>query len=55
MPTADVLSLDIDCILAAQALTTASSLSIPPTDVVIATSNVSHLSRFVNAELWESI
>jgi len=55
MPTADVLALDIDCILGAQALTMASFLSIPPADVVVATSNVSHLSCFVNAELWEKI
>ena len=55
MPTADVLALDIDCILAAQTLATALSLSIPDSDIVIATSNVSHLSRFVRAELWETI
>jgi hypothetical protein len=55
MPTADVLALDIDCILGAQALAMASSLSIRSADVVVATSNVSHLSRFVNAEMWDKI
>jgi hypothetical protein len=55
MPTAEPASLDIDCILAAQAITTASTLSVDPSDVVVATSNVGHLSRFVNAEMWETI
>ena len=55
MPTADVLALDVDCILGAQALSMASFLSVSPPDVVIATSNVSHLSRFINAEEWEKI
>lgn len=48
-PTAGDNTIDIDMILAAQALT----LGTP--DVVIATTNVGHLSRFVPAELWQAI
>jgi hypothetical protein len=48
-PTAGDNILDGDMILAAQAAT----LGFP--DVVIATTNVGHLSRFVRAELWQQI
>ncbi|NLX99987.1 MAG: type II toxin-antitoxin system VapC family toxin [Rhodopirellula sp.] len=48
-PTAADNTIDADMILAAQALT----LEIP--DVVIATTNVGHLARFVPAESWQSI
>jgi predicted nucleic acid-binding protein len=48
-PTAGDNTIDADMILAAQALT----LGVP--DVVIATSNVGHLSRFVPADLWQNI
>ena len=51
LPTGDPKKLDIDVILAAQALT----LGIPTGDLVIATSNVSHIARFVPADLWSSI
>ena len=51
IPTADPKRLDIDVILAAQALT----ISVPHADIVVATSNVGHLSRFVNAQEWSSI
>jgi predicted nucleic acid-binding protein len=48
-PTAADNTIDIDMILVAQALT----LGVPA--VVIATTNVGHLSRFVPAELWQTI
>jgi len=51
LPTAGPDALDADCILAAQAL-----LSAGPSDTVtVATENVAHLSRFVDAQLWETI
>jgi predicted nucleic acid-binding protein len=51
IPTADRFALDIDVILSAQAL----SLGLPPSDLVVATGNVRHLSRFVPAEEWQNI
>jgi hypothetical protein len=48
-PTASDKTIDGDMILVAQALTLAVS------DVVIATTNVGHLSRFVSADLWQNI
>ncbi len=48
-PTAGDKTIDADVILAAQAITLAVS------DVVIATTNVGHLSRFVQADLWQNI
>lgn len=48
-PTAGDNTIDADMILAAQALT----LGVP--DVVIATTNIGHLSRFVPAERWQNI
>ena len=47
-PTAVDWALDCDVILAAQALT----LGAP---AVIATTNIAHLSRFTQAELWQNI
>ena len=49
--TADKHALDGDVILCAQAL----SLGLAPSEFVIATSNVKHLSRFVPAEEWANI
>jgi predicted nucleic acid-binding protein len=49
--TGDPKKLDIDVILAAQALT----LGIPANDLIIATTNVRHLSRFVPADEWQNI
>ena len=48
-PTADDKALDGDVILAAQAMT------LGATDVMIATTNVAHLSRFAPAALWTDI
>lgn len=48
-PTAGDKTIDGDIILVAQAITLAVS------DVVIATTNVGHLSRFVSADLWQNI
>jgi predicted nucleic acid-binding protein len=48
-PTADDKTLDGDVILAAQAMT------LGATDVVIATTNVGHLSRFAPTALWPDI
>jgi predicted nucleic acid-binding protein len=50
-PTASVDALDGDAILAAQAL----SLGVPTTDLIVAATNVGHLSLFVPADLWTNI
>lgn len=50
-PTADSKELDIDVILAAQAL----SFGVPASDVVVATTNVRHLAQFVAAKHWTGI
>lgn len=48
-PTAGDKTIDSDMILAAQAMT------LDVVDVVIATTNVGHLSRFAPADLWQKI
>lgn len=48
-PTSGAEALDADAILAAQAVTLGVS------NTTIATTNLSHLSRFATAELWENI
>ena len=48
-PTVGDKTIDGDMILVAQAITLGSP------DVVIATTNVGHLSRFITAELWQNI
>ena len=50
-PTAEPQALDIDILIAAQAL----SLGAAPSDVVIATTNAKHLSQFVAARHWSEI
>ena len=50
-PTADAKDLDIDVILAAQALSFGPARS----DVVIATTNAKHLSQFITAQNWSEI
>ena len=49
--TASDLALDGDVILAAQALT----FGVPPSEILVATTNVGHLSRLVGAKLWRDI
>jgi hypothetical protein len=48
-PTAGDKTIDGDMILVAQAMI----LENP--DVVIATTNIGHLSRFIKAEMWQNI
>lgn len=50
-PTADPRELDCDVLIAAQALT----MGVPVADLIVATTNVGHLSRFVPADLWLNI
>jgi predicted nucleic acid-binding protein len=50
-PTADAKALDGDVILSAQARL----LSDEITEVIVATTNVAHLDRFVTASDWQSI
>jgi predicted nucleic acid-binding protein len=51
LATADPKELDVDVIQAAQL----HALGCAPADLVIATSNVGHLSRFWRAERWEQV
>lgn len=56
LPTADKLALDADVLLAAQAATLRpSEWDRADARVVIATTNVGHLSRFAEAQLWQDI
>lgn len=48
-PTAGDKTIDGDMILIAQAMT------LEIAEVVVATTNVGHLSRFIAADLWQSI
>jgi predicted nucleic acid-binding protein len=50
-PTADPKALDIDVILAAQAL----SFGPAPADMIVATTNPGHLSQFIAAKDWQEI
>lgn len=51
LPTASPEALDGDVILAAQAL----SLGIPAPNLIVATTNPAHISRFLAADLWTNI
>jgi predicted nucleic acid-binding protein len=51
LPTADPAELDCDVVLVAIVL----AAGFPPDQVVIATSNVGHLSRFLRADNWRNI
>ena len=48
-PTAGDKTIDGDMVLVAQAITMGDR------DIVIATTNVGHLSRFITAELWQNV
>ena len=50
-PKAGANALDVDVILAAQAL----SFGSPAGDVVVATTNPKHLAQFLTAKQWEDI
>ena len=49
--TADVKALDGDVIMAAQILT----CGLPPTEIIVATTNVRHIVRHIAADLWSNI
>jgi predicted nucleic acid-binding protein len=51
-PTAPAEALDIDVVLAAQALVAAESFALDP---IVATDNVGHLERMVTAHKWSSL
>ena len=53
--TADPKELDCDALIAAQALEYQEIHGLARSHVVVATTNVGHLSRFVRAELWSEI
>lgn len=56
LPTADRLALDADVILAAQAATLdPAAWGMAGARVVVATVNVGHLGRFVEARAWQAI
>lgn len=55
LPTGDPKRLDIDVILAAQALTVATLVAGEGDELIIATSNVAHIARFANTDLWTNI
>ena len=50
-PTAAPHELDADVLIAAQALT----MSVAPTDLVVATVHMGHLGRYVTADTWTQI
>jgi predicted nucleic acid-binding protein len=54
-PTADPKELDCDVLIAAQALDYQATHGLTARDVIVATSNVGHLSQFLAADLWRNI
>ena len=50
-PTAPDTDIDVDVILAAQAM----SIGLPKAQIKVATTNTAHLSRLVPADLWQNI
>ena len=55
LATGDPKKLDINVILAAQALTLQAALNLTTTDICVVTVNITHLSRFVPADDWLNI
>lgn len=56
MPTADAHALDCDVILAAQAIVASDILDLGANlEVIVATTNTNHLSRYVKAMEWSEI
>lgn len=53
--TADPKELDCDALIAAQTLEYQAVHDLEPQNIVVATTNVGHLSRFVPARLWSDI
>ncbi len=53
--TADPKELDCDASIAAQTLEYQQRQGLSDAEIVVATTNVGHLSRFVRAELWSDI
>jgi|SRR5579871_683047 len=51
VPTADARALDADVVLVAQALTA----GLPPAEIIVASVNVRHLSRFIASDVWQNI
>jgi predicted nucleic acid-binding protein len=49
--TADAKALDGDVIMAAQVLT----CGLPPAEIVVATTNIRHIAKYVNADMWRNI
>ncbi len=54
-PTADRHALDGDCIMASQVLLEAEHSNLSREEIIIATTNVGHLTRFAPADLWHNI
>jgi len=53
-PTGDPRRLDIDVILAAQALNAGGAIGITTAETIVATTNVKHLVQFLSADLWQN-
>ncbi|WP_309709886.1 hypothetical protein [Armatimonas sp.] len=54
-PTASDKALDGDVILAAQVSIFAATQGIPLSEIIVATTNVKHIDRFIQADLWGNI
>lgn len=54
-PTAGSHDLDCDALIAAQAISYQRLFGLADTEIIVASTNVAHLSRFVRADLWQNI